>query len=317
MILHMLIAMVAGWLQRHQQQVITYLIEENRVLHAHLGGRRLCLTDTERRRLAALAHPLGRKRLKEVASLATPDTLMRWYTRLITQKFDGSKQRQQLGRPRVAEEVEQLVIRMAEENATWGYRCIQGALANLGHQIDKLTVPNILRRHHLEPAPQRRKAGMSWAQCLKLHWDVLAATDCFTVEVATWHGLVTYDVLVVMELATRRVQVAGITPHPTAAFMQQCARQLTDPCDGFLLGKRYLIHDRDTTFTQAFDGLLKGSGVEPLVLPARSPNLNAHCERFVRSIKEEALEQMVILGERALYYAIQPYLIHYHMERNH
>jgi len=190
MILHVLIAMVAGWINRHQPQVIAYLQEENRVLKAQLGGRRLRLTDTERRRLAALAYPLGRQRLKEIATLATPDTLLRWYKRLIAQKFDGSTQRQQLGRPRVAEEVEQLVIHMAEENATRGYRRIQGALANLGHQIDKLTVRNILRRHHMEPAPQRRKAGMSWAPCLKLHWDVLAATDFFTVEVATWHGLV-------------------------------------------------------------------------------------------------------------------------------
>src|SRR5437588_6074284 len=184
-------------------------------------------------------------------------------------------------------------------------------------RIDKLTVRNILRRQHMEPAPQRRKAGMSWAQFLKLHWEVLAATDFFTVEVATWHGLVTYYVLVVMELATRQVQVAGITPHPTAAFMQQCARQLTDPFEGFLLGKRYLIHDRDTKFTQAFDTLLKDSGVEPVVLPPRSPNLNAHCERFVRSIKEEALERLLLLGERSLHYVIQQYLSHSHAERNH
>ncbi len=222
------------------------MIEENRVLKAQLGGRQLRLTDTERRRLAALAHPLGRKRLKNVATLVTSDTLMRWYKRLIAQKFDGSTQRRQLGRPRVAEEVEQLVIRMAEEHATWGYRRIQGALTNLGHHIDAITVHNILRRHHMEPVPQRRKAGMRWAQFLKMHWEVLTATDFFTVEVATWHGLVTYYVLVVMELATRRGQVAGITPHPTAAFMQQCARQRTDPFEGFLLGKRYLIHDRDT-----------------------------------------------------------------------
>ena len=180
-----------------------------------------------------------------------------------------------------------------------------------------MTVRNILRRHQMDPAPQRRQAGMSWTQFLKLHWDVLVATDFFTVEVATWHGLVTYYVLVVMELATRRVQVAGITPHPTAAFMQQCARQLTDPFEGFLLDKRYLIPDRDTKFTQAFDGLLKASGVEPVLLPPRSPNLNAYCERFVRSIKEEALSQMVILGEGALYYTIQQYLNHYHTERNH
>src|SRR5215470_11807030 len=158
---------------------------------------------------------------------------------------------------------------------------------------------------------------MSRTQFLKMHWDVLSATDFFTLEVATWHGLVTYYVLVVMELATRRVQIAGITPHPTAAFMHQCARQLTDPFDGFLLGKRHLLHDRDAKFTLAFDALLKASGVEPVLLPPRSPNLNAHCERFIRSIKEEALSQMVMLSERALYYAIHHYLAHYHTERNH
>jgi putative transposase len=317
MILHLLIAMVAGWLQRHQQQVITYLLAENRALKAQLGGRRLRLTDTERRRLAALAHPIGRRRLKEMATIATPDTLLRWYHRLIAQKFDGSTQRRQSGRPRVAEEVEELVVRLAEENTAWGYRRIQGALANLGHAIDAITVRNILRRHHLDPAPTRRKAGMSWSQFLKRHWEVLAAADFFTVEVATWHGLVTYYVLVVMELATRRVHVAGITPHPTAAFIEQCARQMTDAFDGFLLGKRYLIHDRDTKFTQVFDGMLKSSGVEPIVLPPRSPNLNAYCERFVRSIKEEVLEQMVMLGEGSLTRAIYQYLAHYHTERNH
>ena len=317
MILHVLIAMVAGWIQRHQQRVITYLQEENRVLKAQLGGRRLRLTDTERRRLAALAHPLGRKRLKAVATIATPDTLLRWYKRLIAQKFDGSPHRCQLGRPRVVEEIEQLVVRMAEENPTWGYRRIQGALANLGHRIDKLTVRNILRRHHMEPAPQRRKAGMSWAQFLKLHWEVLAATDFFTVEVATWHGLVTYYVLIVMALATRRVQIAGVTPHPTGTFMQQCARQLTDPFDGFLLGKCYLLHARDTKFTRAFDTLLKESGVEPLLLPPRSPNLNAYCERFVRSITEEALQHMLLLGEGSLHMVPSQYLEHYHQARNH
>ena len=278
MILQILIAMVAGWLQRHQQQVITYLVAENRVLKAHLGGRRLRLTDTERWHLAALAHPIGRTHLKAMAMLVTPDTLMRWYRQLIARKFDGSQHRQRLGRPPVAEAIERLTVQMAEENPRWGYRCIQGALANLGHRIDAITVRNILRRHHLEPAPQRRKAGMGWTQFLKLHWEVLAATDFFTVEVATWHGLVTYYILVVMELATWRVEIEGITPHPTDAFMVQCARQLTDPLEGFLLGKRYLLHDRDTKYTQAFDVCLKGSGIEPVRLPPRSPNLNAYCE---------------------------------------
>jgi putative transposase len=135
--------------------------------------------------------------------------------------------------------------------------------------------------------------------------------------VATWHGLVTYYVLVVMELSTRTVQIAGITPYPTDAFMAQCARQLTDPMDGFLLGKRYLLHDRDTKFLHGFDQILRASGVEPVVLPPRSPNLNAYCERFVRSIKEEALQQMIVIGEASLRAVIQSYLAHYHHERNH
>jgi putative transposase len=317
MILQILLTMLAGWMQRHQQQVITYLQAENRVLKAQLGARRLRLTDTDRRRLAELAHPLGRTRLQEVATIATPETLLRWYRRLIAEKFDGSTCRQPRGRPRVGEAIEQLVVRMAEENPAWGYRRIQGALVNLGHRIDAITVRNILRRHHLEPAPQRRKAGMSWQQFLRIHWDILAATDFFTVEVATWHGLVTYYVLVVMELSTRRVQMAGITPHPTDAFMTQCARQLTDPFGGFLLGKRYLLHDRDEKFVHGFDRMLRASGVEPVVLPPRSPNLNAHCERFVRSIREEALNQMVVIGEGSLRSVIRSYLTHYHHERNH
>jgi putative transposase len=114
---------------------------------------------------------------------------MRWYKRLIADKFDGSHQRKARGRPRVPDEVEQLVMLMAKENPTWGYRRIQGALSNLGHQIDKITVRNILRRHHIDPAPKRREGGMSWTQFIKLHWEVLAATDFFTVEVATLHGL--------------------------------------------------------------------------------------------------------------------------------
>ena len=140
MILQVIIAMVAGWIHRHQQQVIAYQQEEIRILKAKLGKRRLRFTDTERRRLAMLAHPLGRKCLKATATLATPDTLMRWYKRLVANKFDSSQKRNRLGRPRVPDEVEQHVIRMANENPTWGYRRIQGAVANLGHHIDKITV---------------------------------------------------------------------------------------------------------------------------------------------------------------------------------
>jgi transposase InsO family protein len=317
MILQVLIVMIAGWINRHQQQVIAYLLEENRTLHAKLGGRRIRFTDAERRRLAALAFPLGRKCLKSFATLATPDTLMRWYKQLVAQKFDGSQKCNPLGRPRVSDEIENRVLQMANDNPTWGYRRIQDALANLGHHVDKITVRNILRRHHIDPALKRRQEGMSWSQFLKMHWEVLAATDFFTVGVATRHGIVTYYVLVVMELKTRRVHLAGMTPHPDEAFMMQCARQFTDSFDGFLLDKRYLIHDRDTKFTAAFDQFLCDQGVEPLVLPPQSPNLNTHCERFVRSIKEEALGRIIFMGEASLRYTLTQYLAHYHVERNH
>jgi hypothetical protein len=209
MILQVIIAMVAGWINRHQPHVITYLKEENRLLKSKLPRGRLRLTDIERRRLARLAHPLSCQQLKDTATIATPYTLMRWYNQLIAGKFDGSQKRNRPGRPRVDAEIEQLVVRMVEENPTWGYCRIQGALANLGHTIDKITVRNILRRHHIDPAPKRRQAGMSWSQFLKMHWEVLATSDFFTVEVVTWYGLVTYYVLVVMALSTRRVRSPG------------------------------------------------------------------------------------------------------------
>jgi putative transposase len=164
MILQLRLATLASWINRHQQHVITYLQAENRLLNAQLGGRRLRLTDMARRRLAALAPPLGRTCLQEVATIATPETLLRWYHRLIAQPCEGSQHRRPRGRLRVAEAIEQLVVRMAEENATWGYRRLQGTLANLGPRIDASTVRPILRRHHLEPAlgavPQALVGGL-------------------------------------------------------------------------------------------------------------------------------------------------------------
>jgi hypothetical protein len=229
MILRILITIVAGWLQDYQQQVIHYLRQENRVLKAQLGARRLCLTETERRRLATLAYPLGRQRLKEVAMLATPETLLRWYHRLMAQKFDASWHRRPPGRPRVAEEIERLVVQMAGENATWGYRRIQGALANLRHSIDAIIVRNILRRHHMEPAPRRRKSGMSWTQFLQTHWEVLAATDFFTVEVATWHGSVTYYVLCSCRHGTGHAARTDCWDHPASHYgLYAAMRPATD-----------------------------------------------------------------------------------------
>ena len=281
--LQFLLLVMAGWVNRQQQDVIDYLREENSVLRAQLRGKRLRLCDDDRRRLALKAKALGRKALAQVASIATPDTLLRWYRNLIAAKYDGSKNRGS-GRPPTAKDICELIVRMAQENPTWGYTRLRGALKNLGHEVGRNTVKRILADHGIAPAPKRGKS-MSWSTFIKAHWGAIAAIDLFTVEVLSPFGLVRYHVLFVIDIATRRVCVGGITPGPNGDWMKQVARNLTDMWDGFLRGKRYLIHDRDPIFTEEVRGLLRDAGVKPLRLPAKSPNLNAFAERFVLSMR--------------------------------
>jgi transposase InsO family protein len=315
----LLVAVLAGWINEHQQAAIDYLREENRVLKEQLGGKRLRLTDDQRRRLAAKGKALGRRALKEIASIVTPDTILRWHRQLIAQKW--THKRRSPGRPRTMREIADLAVRMACENSLWGYSRIQGALENLGHRVGRTTIASILKQHGIEPAPERGRR-VTWSQFLKAHWSVLAAADFFTVEVWGPRGLVTFYVFFVIELATRRVEIAGITPNPNEAWMMQIGRNLTDPddgflADGFLADKRFLIMDRDSKYSLAFRTLLNNSGVEIVRLPPRSPNLNANAERFVRSIKSECLSRMIFFGERSLRKATREYATHYHRERNH
>ncbi len=305
----------AGWMNQQQRDVIDYLQEENRVLREQFGDKRLRLTDDQRRRLAAKANKLGRKFLAELDTLFTPNTLLGWHRNFIARKYDGSRKRGP-GRPRVMEQIRELIVQFAEENGTWGYTRIRGALANLGHRVGLSTIARTLKDHGLEPAPERCKKT-SWKQFLEAHWEVLAATDFFTVEVWTPTGLVRVVVLFVIELSTRRVEIAGISTQPDGAWMAQIARNLTDVEDGFLVGKKYLIHDRDPLFTAEFRETLTTTGIESLRLPPRSPNLNAYAERFVRTIKESCLERMILFGEESLRRAIQEFVVHYHRERNH
>jgi transposase InsO family protein len=205
---------------------------------------------------------------------------------------------------------------MATENERWGYTRIVGELAKVGHRVSRSTVRRILTEHGVGPAPERLP-HMPWSKFLKAHWDAIAAADFFTVEVWTSVGLVRYLVFFVLDLATRRVEIAGIAPEPTGLWMSQVARNLVDEFDGFLKGKRYLIHDRDPLYTRDFRARLSSAGVESVRLPARSPNLNAYAERFVLSIKSECLDRMFLLGERHLRTAVAEYVEHYHRERSH
>jgi len=209
-----------------------------------------------------------------------------------------------------------LVVQIARENPHWGYDRIQGALANLGHQISDQTIGNILKDRGIEPSPNRKRRT-TWKGFIRSHWDVLASIDFTTIEVWTKGGLVTFYLLFVMEVATRRVHFAGCTVNPTDPWMKQIAKNLTDSFDGFLLGSRYLIMDRDTKFSEAFRNILDNEGVESVRLPPRSPNLNPHIERFMKSLKTETLDRMIFFGEVMLRNAVREYLVHYHEERNH
>ena len=229
--------------------------------------------------------------LAEVANIVRPDTILAWHRRLVARKFDGSKKRTYPGRPPVDRDLEDLIVRLATENRDWGYDRIAGALANLGHEVSDQTVGNILKRHDIPTAPERKKTT-TWTEFIRSHRDVLAATDFFTTEVWTLRGLVTYYVLFFMHVATRRVHIAGLTPFPDACWMTQVARNLTMADVGFLVDHRYLIHDRDGKYCPAFDDTITDGGVTPVRRPPRSPNLNAHAERWVRSVKDECLPEL-------------------------
>jgi len=260
---------------------------------------------------------LGRKALQEIATILTPDTILRWHRQLVARKWDyGDRRKRHPGRPPVSEEITQLVLRMARENPDWGYDRIQGALANPGYTISDQTVGNILKAHGIEPAPERKRQT-TWKTYIKAHWDGLVAIDFTTIEVWTRDGLVTFYLLFVMVLNTRRVYFAGCTTSPSEAWMKQTAREPTNCADGFLIHKKYLIMDRDTKFCNSFRSVLQQSRVEPVILPPRSPNLNPHLERFFGSIKSERLNRMIFFDERSLRNACTEYLSHYHVDRNH
>ena len=178
--------------------------------------------------------------------------------------------------------VEQLIVRLAEENRDWGYDRIAGALANLEYRVSHQTVGNVLQRHGLPPAPERKRTT-TWSAFIRTHLALLAGTDFFTAEVLTLRGLMTYYVLFFIHLESRRVDIAGITIHPNEPWMKQMARNVTMEGCGILRDCRYLLVDRDTKFTQSFRAIIASSQVEPLALPARRPNLNAYAERWVRS----------------------------------
>jgi transposase InsO family protein len=309
--LQFVLGVLTGWLERGEREAFAYLLEENRLLRRQLGGRRLGLTDADRRRLATRAFRVGCAGLRKIATIATPDTLLRWHRQLIARKWTYVRRS---GRRGVLLEIRQLVVRMATENPTWGYTRIQGALNNVGHRVGRSTIRRILKAAGLPPAPQR---PTSWQTFLRAHGGAIAGADFFTTEVWTWRGLVTYYTVFVIDLASRRVQLLGSTPHPEALFMQQIVRTLTMAESGALHPPHLLICDRDRKWSADVQRRLRDAGIRVVLTPPRAPNANAYAERFVRSIKEECLERLIPIGERHFRRAVMEYVQHYYEERNH
>jgi putative transposase len=242
--------------------------------------------------------------------LVSPRTLLRWHAQLVARRWTYTHRRP--GRPPTAPPIRALVLQMARENPRWGYRRIQGELVGLGHTVAASTVWNILRSAGLNPAP--RRAGPTWRQFLSAQARTILAVDFAHVDTVFLRRLY---VLVVIEHDRRRVHLAGITTHPTGAWVTQQARnllmELGDRADRF----RFLIRDRDSKFTTAFDAVFSGADIRIIRTPVRAPRANAIAERFIGTLRRECLDHILITGTRHLDIVLREYLQHYNAHRPH
>lgn len=288
-----------------------YLRQENKILRSKFGAR-VPLTEADRRILVKYGLRI-KDRLAEVISIAQPDTLLAWNRRQKQKKWTFPNASAKAGRPRKAGDIEALIVRLAEENNSWGYKRISGELKKLGHRACPSYVRDVLRHHGLPPAPARK--GLSWKQFIQAHLEVTWATDFLTEEVWSMGGLVTNYVLFFLHLGTRRVWMAGCTPQPRAAWMAQQARNFSMVVADWKLPCRYLVHDRDTSF-MALDGVLKTDELRILKTPPQSPRCNAFAERHVREIRE-TLDNLILLGEFHLRRTLTVIEEHHNAHRPH
>ena len=251
--------------------------------------------------------------LDKVATIVTPDTILRWHRRLIA-AHHTYPHKKRVGRPGLMKSIRQLIIRMATDNSGWGYLRIRGELKKVGHRVAKTTIATTLKNNGIPPSPDR---PTSWNAFLKSHADVIAAADFFTVDVWTKRGLVTHYVFFVIHHATRMVEIAGVTPNPGGNFMAQVARNLTDHVDGFLRDKKFLILDNDALFAKQFCGTLKDAGVKIVRTAFQAPDMNAFAERCVQTVKRECLSKMILFGEEHLRRALNSFGEYYHEQRPH
>ena len=294
------------------------LRQQVRILHRKSTGR-LHLSVADKLGLAVVAanfyhlRTCSRAHLEHVLVLFKPATVLKWHRELVRRKWT-LKHRRVGGRPTIPADLEALVLRLARENPGWGYGKLEGELGKLGYTLAQSTIRDVLRRNKVPPAPQRRRSGSNWCTFLSHYTDQVVACDFFTVETA-W--LKTIYVLFFLELGTRRVHVAGCTRRPTATWVTQQARQFGWMIQDGLVPVRFLIHDRDAKFPAAFDRVFTSEHVEIIRTPFRAPKANAFAERWIRSVREECLDQLLVLNERHLQRVLSEYVTYFNHARPH
>ena len=270
--------------------------------------QRVDLQPADRAFLAAAGRVLDRRRWGSF--VVTPATLLRWHRRLVAKHWTYPHRRP--GRPPIDADIRDLILALARDNPRWGYQRIQGELRGLGITVSATTIRDLLRRCGVGPAP--RPGDLTWREFLRSQAAGCLATDFFTVETVLLRRLY---VLFFIELDTRRVHLAGVSPHPTGAWVTQQARNLSIGLSECFSGRRFLIRDRDTTFTTEFDEVLRSEGLRIIHTPIRAPQANAYAERFVGTVRRECLDWTLIRGRRHLAVVLDTYVEHYNSHRPH
>ena len=278
----------------------------------------VCATRFEKLTLAVIAASLkvlthrSASQLGEFIRLFQPETVLGWHRELVRRKWTFPHKARG-GRPRLSQEIEELIVRMAKENPRWGYGKIQGELQKLNYTVSESAVRDVLKRHHIQPA-LKRNGSESWRHLMAHYKEQILACDFFTVD-TLW--LKRLYVLFFIELGTRQVHLAGITAHPNAGWVTQQARQVVWELSESKADIRFLIRDRDSKLTQEFDTVFQAEGTQIIQTPFRPPNANAYAERWVRTVREECLDQILILNEPHLKSVLKTYDDYYNRQRPH
>jgi transposase InsO family protein len=292
--------------EREKEIEILLLRHQLRVLRRQVRPQ---LTPADRALLAAFSRMLSRQRWKS-SVFVTPATLMRWHRELVARRWTYPHRRP--GRPPTPAEVRELVVRLARENPSWGYRRVQGELVGLGVKLAASTVWTILKEAGIEPAPKRLE--QNWSEFLRQQAASVLECDFLTVDTLF---LKRFYVLFFIELATRRVHLAGITTNPDGRWVTQQARNLLMELDDEDVRPRFLVRDRDGKFSRDFDEVFRSEGIRVIKAPVRAPKARAHAERWVGSVRRECLDRLLILGRRHLHHVLVAYVRHFNEHRPH